>query len=109
MRTRLFPALALSAVLAAGIASATDTSSLGSFLATCSADVKGCKGFAHDLIISARNANYGCIPKELSTDAAAERELAWLRHEANGNPKYQGMSLEDVMWAGVDELWPCSK
>lgn len=88
-------------------ASATDTSSLSAFLATCSSDTKGCKAFTHDAVMSARNANYGCVPRALSTEDAGGQLLDWLKGPASSNPKLEKMSLDDVMWEGVDALWPC--
>jgi hypothetical protein len=108
MHTRFLTAVALSAaIMAGGPAAATDTSSLSAFLASCSSDSKGCQTFTQDLVTSARNAHYGCIPKALGTEDAGGELLAWLKGPASANAKYQKMSLEDVMWDGVDSLWPC--
>lgn len=106
MASRLLPALVF-AVAAMMPAQATDTSSLSAFLSTCSSDTKGCKAFTHDLIASAKNANYGCVPRSMSADDAGAQLLEWLKGPASSNPKYAKMSLEDVMWEGVDALWPC--
>lgn len=105
-RLLLIPAL-LAAAIMGGPASATETSSLSAFVASCPTDLKGCKGLTHDLITSAKNAKYGCVPAALSADDAGEQLLDWLKGPARANPKYEKMSLEDVMWEGVDTLWPC--
>lgn len=104
---RIIPVLAL-AVLTAAPALATDTSSLGAFVQSCSSDSKGCHSMTLNAIHSARNSNYGCIPKDLSHDDAADRLLDWLKG-ANSNPKYQKEALTDLMWTGIDEIWPCAK
>jgi len=109
MRAFILPALALAAAIAAGPASATDTSSLSAFLSSCSPDMKGCKSIVFDLITAAKTNHYGCIPHDLSADRAADMELDWLKNTAGGNPKYEKMNLQDVMWDGVDELWPCHR
>lgn len=102
----LLAALVFSVVVAMPV-SATDTSSLSAFLSTCSSDAKGCKAFTHDAVMSAKNANYGCVPRALSTEDAGGQLLDWLKGPASGNPKFEKMSLDDVMWEGVDALWPC--
>ena len=108
MDRRLLPALLFSAAALIGMpASATDTSSLSAFLSTCSSDTKGCKAFTHDAVASAKSAHYGCVPHALSADDAGDQLLAWLKGPASANPKFEKMSLEDVMWEGVDALWPC--
>jgi hypothetical protein len=50
---------------------------------------------------------YGCVPRALSADDAGEQLLDWLKGPARSNPKYEKMSLDDVLWEGVDALWPC--
>lgn len=90
-------------------AAATDMSSLSAFAASCTADSKGCHSAALSAIISARNAKYGCIPAETSDDTAADKLLDWLRYTAPRDPKYANESLADLMWTGIDEIWPCKK
>ncbi len=108
MHTRYLSVIVLAATAAVTApAFATDTSSLSAFLATCSSDTKGCKAFAHDLMASAKSAHYGCVPKALSAEDAGDQLLAWMKGPAQGNAKYEKMSLEDAMWEGVDTLWPC--
>jgi hypothetical protein len=108
MIKRLVPALAaLAAIVAA--AGATDTSSLSAFAASCSTDAKGCHAMTLNAIISARGAKYGCIPKDIPNDAAADKLLDWLKDTANANPKYAKEALTDLMWTGIDESWPCKK
>lgn len=108
MRIGFFAAIAVSAMaMTAGPAAATDTSSLSAFLSSCPSDSKGCKAFAHDAVVSAKSANYGCIPKSLGPEEAGAQLLEWLKGPASANPRYEKMSLEDVMWDGVDHLWPC--
>lgn len=108
MIKRLVPAVAaLAAVIAA--AGATDTSSLSAFVASCTADAKGCHAMTLNAIISARGANYGCIPKDIDNDWAADKLLYWLKNTANANPKYAKDALPDLMWTGIDEVWPCKK
>lgn len=107
MRTLLAAAIAAAAV--AGSAAAIDTGSLSAFVASCSTDEKGCKSATHDVIASAKSAGYGCIPKAVSSVEGGERLLDWLKGPARSVAKYERMGLEDVMWAGVDELWPCRR
>lgn len=90
-------------------AMATDTSSLAAFVQSCSADMKGCRLVALNAVNSARSANYGCIPKDISSDSASERLLDWIRGTAAKDPKYANEALPDLMWTGIDELWPCKK
>ena len=109
MHARYVFAIALGAALMAGVpARAADTSSLSAFLSSCSQEAKGCRGYAFDLITSARANHYGCIPRDVSTDEAAAREVEWLEN-ARSNSKYQNMPVTDVMWDGVDALWPCHR
>ena len=108
MHLRLLSALAVAAALCAGPAAATDTSSLGAFVKSCASDAKGCHLMTLNAIQSAKNAKYGCIPADASDERAADKLLDWLR-AANGNPKYASEPLADLMWTGVDEIWPCKK
>jgi len=111
MRARLLSAVVFAAALAGGTAPAvaTDTSSLSAFLAGCSTDTKSCHSFAEQGASSAKSANYGCIPASLSAEEAGNQLLDWMKGPASADPKYKTMSLEDVMWDGVDALWPCHK
>jgi hypothetical protein len=110
MNTRVLSLLALSAaVLACAPALATDTSSLPAFVQSCASDAKGCHSITLSAITSARSNNYGCIPQTVNNDAAADQLLDWLKNTANGKPKYEKEPLPDLMWTGVDELWPCHK
>jgi len=108
MRLHFLSALAVLAALTVP-APAADTSSLTAFVQSCKDDAKGCKSMTLNAVISARNAKYGCIPKEASDDAAADKLLEWLRGPASTNPKYQSEALADLMWTGIDEIWPCGK
>ncbi len=108
MRLHFFPALALTAAAMAGVpAAATDTSSLSAFVQSCAGDTKGCQAITLNAVITARGAKYGCIPQSVADDAAAEKLLFWLKGTANGNPKYEKDALADLMWTGIDEVWPC--
>lgn len=113
MRKCVLPALAvLSAVMMASPAQAVDTSSLGAFVASCSAnkdDAKLCLAMTSNAILSAKNAKYGCVPADLGDDKAADKLLDWLKTTANANPKYQKEALSDLFWTGIDEIWPCKK
>ncbi len=110
MRLHVFPALALTAAVLTGVpAAATDTSSLSAFVLSCKDDAKGCHSIALNAIISARNAKYGCIPKDVDNEVAADKLLGWLKDTASTNPKYAKDALDDLMWTGVDESWPCKK
>lgn len=107
MRLRLLSVVAI-AGLTAMPALAIDTSSLAGFVQDCSGDSKACHSMVLNAVISARNANYGCIPKDVSNDAAADKLLDWLK-QANKDPKYAKDALADLMWTGIDEIWPCKK
>ena len=110
MRLQFFPALAVAAVLFSAVpATATDNSSLSAFVHSCAQDTNGCRTFTLNAILSARSAKYGCIPAELSNDEAAEKLLNWLKGTASANPKYEKEALSDLVWTGVDEIWPCKK
>jgi hypothetical protein len=112
MSRHYFSTLAFAAALLAGAtgpAAAVDTSSLSAFLASCPSDAKGCQSMTYNFVATAKDNNYGCIPRNLSADKAADQELDWLKNTARGNPKYEKMDFTDVMWAGIDELWPCHK
>ncbi len=108
MIMRLVPALAALATIIAA-AGATNTTSLSAFVASCSSDTNGCRSITLSAVTSARGANYGCIPKDLSDETAASRLLDWLKYTANANPKYANDALPDLMWTGIDEVWPCKK
>ena len=105
MNKTLFAALAFSALLAVPASAASG--SLGDFLQRCSLDSTTCKSFAVDIVTAAKQNHYDCIPQSLATDEAADRELDWLKDTASADPKYRSMDLTDVMWSGVDHLWPC--
>jgi hypothetical protein len=107
MTKYILAALAIAAMMAP--AGATDMSSLSAFVASCSSDAKGCQSVTTSAIHSARNAKYGCIPADLSVDSAGEKLLDWLRDTAAKNPKYAKEALPDLMWTGIDEIWPCKK
>jgi len=110
MRLQFFTALALTAaVMAGGAAAETDTSSLKAFVQSCKDDAKACQAITLSAIISARNAKYGCIPKDLANEAASEKLFEWLKGPASSNPKYEAEPLSDLFWTGVDEIWPCKK
>jgi hypothetical protein len=105
----LLMALPLAALLAVPAVAATDTSSLAAFVKSCNEDVKACRSLTLNAVHSARNAKYGCIPESTSPEDAADRLLTWLRSTANNDPKYKDQPLEDLMWTGIDETWPCKK
>lgn len=109
MFKRLVPALMLAAVVMVPSAAATDTSSLGAFITSCASDSRGCHLITLAAINSARNAKYGCIPDDISADRAADKLLDWLKDVANKDPKYAKESLDELMWMGIDETWPCKK
>lgn len=110
MRMCFLSALAVTVFAAVSVpAMANDTSSLAAFVQSCKDDPKGCHSMTLSAIISARNAKYGCIPQDVTDEAAAEKLLDWLKNTANANPKYQKEALADLMWTGVDEIWPCKK
>jgi hypothetical protein len=108
MTKYILAALAMTATMAVP-AAATDTSSLSAFVASCSSDAKGCHSVATSAIHSARNAKYGCIPADLSVDSAGDKLLDWLRDTAAKDPKYEKEALPDLMWTGIDHIWPCKK
>lgn len=107
MRGSFISVLALAAMMVP--ASATDTSSLSAFVRSCSSDAKGCSVMTLSAIHSARSAKYGCIPADISDDDAGDKLLYWLKSTANADPKYANEALPDLMWTGIDELWPCKK
>ena len=110
MTTRILSAVAIgAALLALAPASAADTSSLSAFVRSCNTDSKGCHLVVRDAINAARNAKYGCIPATLSADEAADRLLQWMKVTANADSKYEKEPFSDLMWTGVDEVWPCPK
>lgn len=107
MTKYILAALAMAATMVP--AAATDTSSLSAFLASCSTDSKGCHSVVTSAIHSARNAKYGCIPADLSVEDAGNKLLDWLRDTAAKDPKNAKEALPDLMWTGIDEIWPCKK
>ena len=109
MRMRLLSVLAVAAALMAGSApAAVDTGSLTAFVKSCASNSKGCHDIVVSAVITARNANYGCIPKDMSDSDADHKVFDWLR-AADGNPKYKDQPLSDLLWTGIDEVWPCPK
>jgi hypothetical protein len=106
MRIGLVAGLAMALMVPAA---ATDTSSLDAFVKSCVGDSKGCHLMTLSAIHSARNAKYGCIPADVSDDRAADKLLDWLRDVANKDAKYAAEPLADLMWTGIDEVWPCKK
>ena len=109
MTTRILTALAIgAAVFALAPASAADTSSLNNFVRSCNTDSKGCHFVLRDAVNAARNANYGCIPPSLSVEEAGNKLLEWLQ-AANAAGKYPKDPFTDLLWTGIDEVWPCPK
>ena len=110
MRARyLLSAVAFAMVMAGTPALALDTSSLSAFVQNCAKESRPCHAFINDGVRGAKNSNYGCIPPELSVEDAGNQLLDWMKGPARDNDKYRTMSAEDVMWEGVDALWPCPK
>jgi hypothetical protein len=110
MTTRILTALAIgAALLALAPASAADTSSLSAFVHSCNTDSKGCHFVIRDAINAARNAKYGCIPETLSVEEAGNKLLEWLQAANNASPKYAKDAFTDLLWTGIDEVWPCPK
>lgn len=110
MMTRILPAVVIgAAVLAFAPASAADISSLSAFLHSCSDDAKACHIVLADAVRSARSAKYGCIPATLSADDAADQLLHWMKATASADAKYEKEPFADLLWTGVDEVWPCKK
>lgn len=107
MRVGLFSALALIAAVGVPASATTDTSSLAAFVRSCASDSRGCHSLTLNAVLSARSANYGCIPAALGNDTAADRLLDWLKGTANDDPRFRDQPLADLMWTGIDELWPC--
>ena len=105
MTTRILPALAIgAAVLALAPAAATDTSSLSAFLRSCSDDAKSCHLKLSDVVQSARNAKYGCIPAAISASDAADKLLEWMKTTASANPKYEKEPLSDRRILALQEV-----
>jgi hypothetical protein len=112
MRARILSSLALSAAIFAGSAGAADVANadpLSNFLDSCRGDSQSCRTVTLNIVTAAKNNHYDCIPSGLSPERAADRELAWLEDAAQNNPKFKKMDLQDVLWSGVDHLWPCNK
>ncbi|HUO98565.1 MAG TPA: hypothetical protein VMU01_07840 [Rhizomicrobium sp.] len=100
--------IVIAVFLLAAPAFATDTSSLSAFLNSCQYDTKVCRDFARTIVLTARSQNYGCIPPSLSADDAAQALFLWMRGPASADPRFLKTSLEDTLWSGIDELWPCA-
>ncbi|MDE1987750.1 MAG: hypothetical protein KGL29_07220 [Alphaproteobacteria bacterium] len=112
MKTPLLAALGISAAMlmsASGPASATDLSSLSGFLSSCQTDTRQCEAIVSDIVLAARSNHYACMPRDLSTDEAINKEMWWLQTSAKNNPQFAKMDLQDVLWTGVSDLWPCNK
>ncbi len=112
MKTPLLAALGISAAMllgATGPASATDLKSLSGFLASCQTDTLQCEAIVSDIVVAAKTNHYACMPRNLTTDEAASKEMRWLETSAKSNPQFAKMDLQDVLWDGVSDLWPCNK
>lgn len=109
MQRRFLAVLAVAAgVLAPSAEAGVDVSSLAAFVRSCSTDSAACHAAVLSAVISARSANYGCIPKEVGNKSAESDVLDWLK-AADGNPKYADQPVDDLMWTAIDERWPCPK
>jgi hypothetical protein len=109
MRMRLVLALAVAAGVMTGHAWAgIDTSSLEAFLRSCSTESKACHSLVLRVVITARDNSYGCIPKDVGNTDAEIKVLDWLKGPANDDKKNADQPLEDLIWAGIDNSYPCA-
>jgi hypothetical protein len=109
MRWGLLSAVVLTMAAATTVpaTAAADTRSLAGFVSSCATDSRACHDVVSSAVISARSANYGCIPQALSSQDASNQLLDWMKGTANSDPQYRDQSLPDVMWSGIDVIWPC--
>jgi hypothetical protein len=109
MRKTIFAlTVAAAAIVAvAGDVRAADTRTLSEFLASCSAKYRECRGLLGDYIEAASTQELICLPKDLSTEDAVDRELDWLRHTGASDDKLFRGNVEDAEWAAASALWPC--
>jgi hypothetical protein len=110
MRMRLLSALAVAAGVMAGSAQAgVDTSSLDAFTRSCATDSKACHSMVLRIVITARDNNYGCIPKDVSNTDAEIKVLDWLKGPASDDKANANQPLDDLIWNGIDASYPCPK
>lgn len=102
-------AAGLSAVVLMGAGNAAGTGTLSDFLADCRINAQHCKEMVSDIIINGREAHYICLPSDLETADAAQKEIDWLENVVPGDQKLANEDATDGLWSGASKLWPCHK
>lgn len=82
---------------------------VSTILEDCQSNGQTCQLLVGDLITNGRASHYICVPSSLSSHDAALQEIEWLKEQAKANPKLGDRNLEDTLWDGATELWPCHK
>jgi hypothetical protein len=79
------------------------------FLENCGSADKDCLSVTYNVILAGKSGGYICVPSTVSLDDAAAKQLAWLKQEAQSNPRFAKEDLEEAQWAAAGELWSCGK
>ena len=109
MKGAILALAAAAMALLLGTTGAGASQSLSDFLENCKTDVNQCRATVNDIILAAKSSRYACIPHNLPIDEAVDRQLEWLKDAAQRNPRFGNEDMEDALWAGVSDLWPCPK
>ncbi|MBU6297262.1 MAG: hypothetical protein KGJ79_02895 [Alphaproteobacteria bacterium] len=103
-------AAAVLAVLTSSAGSAGgERQTLSQFLANCSGDQQNCTMLTYNVIQAGKSGRYICVPRDVTLDQAAARQLDWLKQEVQNNPRFANEDLEDAQWTAAGKLWSCSR
>ncbi len=100
---------AVAALLGTAGAVAGAGQSLSEYLNRCNSDPQTCTMVAYSLIENGSKVRYICVPKTVSLDDAAARQVAWLKERVQNNPRFGNENATDAQWTAAEALWPCAK
>jgi hypothetical protein len=102
-------AASLAVLMSTGAGAGGERQSLSQFLASCSGSEQNCTMMTYNVIQAGKSSRYLCVPRDVTLDQAAIKQLDWLRQEVQNNPRFGNEDLEEAQWTAAGKLWSCAK
>jgi hypothetical protein len=96
-------------LISAGAAAGQGRQTLSTFLGNCKGSEQNCIMMTYNVIQAGRSSRYICVPRNVTLEDAAAKQLDWLKQEVGNNPRFGNEDLEEAQWTAADKLWPCNK
>ncbi|MDE1984991.1 MAG: hypothetical protein KGL29_14535 [Alphaproteobacteria bacterium] len=96
-------------LMSAGAAAGQGRQTLSKFLESCNGSAQNCTMMTYNVIQAGKSSRYICVPRSITLEDAAAKQLDWLKQEVRDNPRFGNEDLEEAQWTAADKLWPCNK